>query len=57
MADDPEFKRDVLDQKVKKILHKAGIRKELVIFNDVFRWEGGPKYSNEFPTVLCFNNW
>jgi len=54
MEDDVDFIRDVLEQKVIKVLQKAGINKK-IMFSDVFRWSDGPLHRSMRPVVFVFH--
>jgi len=53
MQEDEEFIRDVIEQKVRKSLLKAGVKKKIQLL-DVYRWTEGPHHRSMPPVVIIF---
>jgi len=55
MADDDDFRKDVLEQKVKKALEEIGFSKKIV-YKNLFRWTDGPVHAGVPPVVVIFKD-
>lgn len=55
MADDDDFRKDVLEQKVRKVVEEIGLTRR-VAYKNLFRWKDGPIHNNVLPVLIEFRD-
>ena len=53
MADDDDFRKDVLEQKVRKVVEEIGLTRR-VAYKNLFRWKDGPVHNSVLPVLIEF---
>ena len=53
MADDDDFRKDVLEQKVRKVVEEIGLTRR-VAYKNLFRWKDGPIHNSVLPVLIEF---
>ena len=53
MADDDDFRKDVLEQKVRKVVEEIGLTRR-VAYKNLFRWKDGPLHNSVLPVLIEF---
>ena len=72
MSDDDDFRKDVIEQKIKKVLEEIGFTKKIVykvnsdsltkllkyesLVQNLFRWTDGPPHNGVSPVVAIFKD-